>query len=144
MTRHLAYSACIATLLICISFADEIDGFDAQRVADGYSTAVNNRDLETVVSFWSADAELVFLPGGEGHTISGHLGLRRFYEEVFSSDHHETMAIAVSGVEMEGDLIRECGMYEIGSEVRGCYVILRRKSDGWKVYREWLVEPCGE
>ena len=143
MIRLFAYAACVATLVIGISLADENDGFDAQQIADGYSAAVNGRDLEAVLSFWSNDAELVFLPGGEGHTISGHAGLRSFYEEVFSSDHHETLSITVTGMEVEGDLIREWGSYEIGSEVKGCYVILRRKSDDWKVYREWLVEPCG-
>ncbi len=144
MTRHSVYSAFIATLVLGISFADGTDGFDAQRIADGYSAAANSKDLEAVLSYWSDDAELVFLPGGDGQTISGHAGLRHFYEEVFSSDHHETMTITVTDVEVEGDLIREWGAYEIGSEVRGCYVIVRRRSDGWKVYREWLVEPCGE
>ena len=134
----------IATLSLGIAFADEISGFDAQRFADDYSAAVNRKDLELVLSFWSEGAELIFLPGGEDHAVSGQHELRRFYEEAFSSDHHDTMAITVSGAEMEGGLIREWGSYKIGSEVSGCYVILRRKSDGWKIYREWLVEPCGE
>lgn len=70
--------------------------------------------------------------------------MRAFYEEAFSSEHYETMVILVKVYEVVGNQIREWGTYKVGDSPGGCYVILRHKDDGWRIYREWLVEPCGE
>ena len=40
-----------------------------------------------------------------------------------------------------GDIAHEWGSFRIGDST-GCYVILRRAVDSWKIHREWIVEPC--
>ena len=142
MIRQPIFLAILGTLISIPCLAD--DEVDVQALADAFASAVNEKDLEAVVSFWSEDAELIFLPGNDDHAISGRQSLRDFYEHVFESGRNETMVIVVAGFERVGDEVREWGSYKIGTDVSGCYVILRRKSDEWRIYREWLVEPCGE
>jgi hypothetical protein len=68
--------------------------------------------------------------------------IRENYEHMFEEDHIPILKIRVDGFDQSGDIAHEWGSFKIGNSV-GCYVLLRRAIDNWKIHREWIVEPCG-
>lgn len=56
-------AALIAVCILASACTQAAETVDVQALANAYAAAVNRKDLDAVVSLWSEDAELVFLPG---------------------------------------------------------------------------------
>lgn len=90
---------------------------------------------------WAEGAELHFLYGDERSAILSREAIRENYEHMFEESEAPHLEIRVDGFERSGDVAHEWGSFTMG-ESAGCYVILRRGADDWKISREWIVEPC--
>jgi ketosteroid isomerase-like protein len=107
-----------------------------------FAYAINNQNIDAAMAHWSADALLYFQSGdAEAATVSRD-EIRENYEHMFEEDHIPILKIRVDGFDQSGDIAHEWGSFKIGNSV-GCYVLLRRAIDNWKIHREWIVEPCG-
>ena len=107
-----------------------------------FANAINSQDIEAAMAHWSDDALMYFQSGDAEAAIVSRDQIRENYEHMFQDDHVPTLEIRVDGFDRVGDIAHEWGSFTIG-ESTGCYVLVRRAVDGWKVHREWIVEPCG-
>lgn len=93
------------------------------------------------MAHWSEDAELIFLTGSEVAAVATRDDIRQNYVAMFAEDNPPRLDIQVDGTERSGDVVHEWGLFTIG-ESTGCFVVVRRKSDGWEISREWIFQPC--
>ncbi len=140
MKSTIASTSILALLTGCA--INDVGSMPPAGVGESFAKAVNDRDIEAVMGHWSEDALLFFLTGEEEPSVVTREEIRDNYEHMFAGDHAPRLTIRVEGTELLGEIAHEWGSFEFG-ESNGCYVIVRRKADDWKIYREWIVEPCG-
>lgn len=138
-TRKLAIFLTLISLSACNSNTSRYE--PPEDASASFAKAINSQDIEAAMAHWSDDALLYFMSGDEVSTVVPRDAIQENYEHMFSDEHAPTMQIRVDGTERFDDIIHEWGSYKIG-ESTGCYVLMRRAVDGWKIHREWLVEPC--
>ena len=137
-TRLLAVLLVIVTGCASVAYDSE-----PQRYASGsFADAINGKDIEAAMAHWSEDALLYFQAGGQALFGSSPDQIRKNYEQLFKEENLPPFSIQVQGMEILGEIAHEWGTFRFG-ETNGCYLIVRRAVDDWKIYREWIVEPCG-
>ena len=114
----------------------------SKDASDSFANAINNQDIEAAMAHWSDDAVMYFQSGEEETAVVSRDEIRENYEHMFDEEHVPTLEIRVDGIDRSGDVAHEWGSFKIGDST-GCYVLVRRAIDDWKIYREWIVEPCG-
>lgn len=107
-----------------------------------FADAVNSNDIEAAMAHWSEGAVLYIQSGGSDAVAISRAEIRANYERLFESSDAPKLEIRVDRIEQVGDSAHEWGSFKMGESV-GCYVIFRRAIDDWKIYREWIVDPCG-
>lgn len=112
------------------------------NASESFSTAVNSRDIEATMAHFSEDAILILHSEVETAEVSRD-EIRANYEKLFQEETAPNLEIRVEGIEGGRGIAHEWGSFKVGDSA-GCYVLVRRGIDNWKIYREWIVQPCGE
>lgn len=93
------------------------------------------------MAHWSEDAVLHIQSGDNKSAMVSREDIRKNYEALFQEERVRTLEIRVDGQDRVGDTAYEWGAFTIGDST-GCFVLLRRAADDWRIYREWIVGPC--
>lgn len=137
-------------LLACVFLVITVVGCSSIRhkhappadASSAFVAAVNSKDIEAAMAHWSNDTLLYIQAGSGGTEIVSREDIRRNYARMFEDVDAPPLAIHVAGTEVTGSVAHEWGTFSLGDSI-GCYVLLRRSVDDWKIFREWIVEPCG-
>lgn len=137
--RGLAVICVLASISGCNASSSDTDPpIDA---SESFANAINSRDIESAMAHWSEDAVLYFQSRDEKASMVSREDIRKNYENLFQEEQVPTLKIRVDGLDRVGDTAYEWGEFTIGDSA-GCYVLLRRAADSWRIYREWIVDPC--
>ena len=141
--KGLQLAICLVSLPIWGCVIARHNSEPSADVSESFAQAINSRDLDAAMSHWSEDAVLYIQSGSGGATVVSRTEIQENYEEMFAEKRPPELRIRVDGTERSGDVLHEWGSFAIG-ESTGCYVLLRRSVDDWKIHREWVVQPCGQ
>ncbi len=142
LTKIRQLALCI--LLVSVSGCDTTTSNTgpSKDVSESFANAINSQDIEAAMVHWSDDALMYYQSGDAEAAVVSRDEIRENYEHMFEEEPVPTLEIRVDGLDRIGDIAHEWGSFKIGSST-GCYVLLRRAVDDWKIHREWIVEPCG-
>lgn len=137
MHRHLGLLVAVALSACAFDGKPSAPPKDASQ---SFMAAINSKDLSAAMSHWSDDAQLLFIRGRDSGALSREQ-IQESYQRLFEEEGSPRLNIVVGGTEVDAGEAREWGLFYLGRSA-GCYVLIRRASDDWKIYREWIVEPC--
>ena len=137
---RLALAIFLVTISGCVPAGSESG--PPPDASQSFANAINSQDIESAMAHWSDDALMYFQIGDASAAVVSRDEIRQNYEHMFEDKHAPKLEIRVDGSDRIGDIAHEWGAFTIGDSI-GCYVVLRRAIDDWKIYREWVVEPCG-
>ena len=139
-TRYLALCFVVTSLSGCDTTSSNTE--PSKDASESFANSINNKDIEAAMTHWSDDAVMYFQSGDEETAVVSRDEIRENYKHMFDEEHVPTLEIRVDGTDRTGDIAHEWGSFKIGDSA-GCYVLVRRAIDNWKIHREWIVEPCG-